>query len=147
MGILPLQRLSAVHLGSIAAMTGAIPISSCREPRCTGPGDERSSWAAHLGLLGGVHLKVKTSLKIKPPALNLYLGLWRIILQLFQGTRIYFITALLCRWSDIRRCSPSFHTRGRSHRQPLRLPRPLPRGCAQHKLWCSGLPRSSLPRN
>ena len=61
MGILPLQRLSAIHLDSFAAMTGAVPISSCREAGSIDHGDEPSSWKAHLGLLGGVRHKVRNN--------------------------------------------------------------------------------------
>ena len=61
LGILPLQRLSAVHLGSVAALTGALPISSaaCRGTAASEGGrPPGASWGPSLGLVGGIRLQV-----------------------------------------------------------------------------------------
>ncbi len=52
LGILPLPRLSVVHLHSVALLTGALPISTILPS---------SAWAACLGVLRAVRLEVPLS--------------------------------------------------------------------------------------
>ena len=61
-GILPLQRLSAAHLRSVSALTGASPISSSLSWASAAGGGATGvghAWDASLGLLGGIVIKVK----------------------------------------------------------------------------------------
>ncbi|KAG1669001.1 hypothetical protein FOA52_000594 [Chlamydomonas sp. UWO 241] len=61
LGMLPLQRLSAIHIHHVAALTGALPISS------TAPSP---AWRACLGLLGSAALRRvghKDLLALTPP--------------------------------------------------------------------------------